>query len=258
MKTIIVLFALAAFANAAALDGESKAPKVVAPDSLFEKAWSHQKLFTDLQDDINEYLTKLRTAVSVVLKDSTVETLHQIQDNAVHILELEDPARISIYDQPNSDTSECYKHLKILLNAATEFTGYGSSNCASAYDQSVQAQLASAYTELRKLEAEFGNVQQVVVKSFSRLNVFTEPASIENNFTARYTESSAAWARTKGDVDGFINKLKTDIAALNARLGSCFTTLQNSAVPAFVALEGEIKTCDTFEHTADPFAVFRL
>jgi len=254
--TIALLLSLAAFINAAAVDGQTKDPKVIAPTSLFENAWTHQERFTELQDDINAYLTKLRTAVSVVLRDSTDETLHQIQDNAVNILELENSARVAIFAE--SATSKCITHLKVLLNAATEFTGYGSSNCASAYDVSVQEQLQNAYAELRRLDAEFGNVQQIVVKSFSRQNAFTEPEAIASSFTDRYADRSAAWASTKGDVDAFVNKLKADIASLNETLGSCFTTLQTSAAPAYVVLEAEIATCHTFDNTADPFAVFRL
>lgn len=248
--SIAIVLSLAALINAAAIES-----KAATTEPLFSSAWSYQTLLTNLQDDINAYLTKLRTAVSIVLKSSSNETLHQIEDNALAILDLDEPVRDAIYAQSNT---VCIVNLRVLLNAATEFTGFGSSNCAAAYDQSVQAELTKAYAELRSLEAAFGDVQQIVVKSFSKQNAFTQQEVIENNFVSLYNQKNSAWAATKGDVEGFVNRLKANIAVLNGRLGNCFSAIQVSIAPAYVALEGEIATCNVFDNTADPFAVFRL
>lgn len=253
MKSIVgVLLCVFVATHGAAID-DSPAPLII-PSSLFENALDYQNKLTALQQDINEQLTAIRTAVSTVLKSSSSETLAQIESNANKILEQDAPARFAIFELK---PSACVSNLRILLNGATEFTGFGSSNCVTTYDINLQGALNTAYALLQKYEGSFGDVQQIVVRSFIGLNIFTQPEEVEARFSEQYNRRLRDWNLARPEVEQFVNTLSANIAVFNSVLGGCFTTLQNSVAPVYDILQGEIETCRDFDSTPDPFAIFR-
>lgn len=259
MKLIvgILLSVVVVIQGAAIQNDELNAPiarGILAPASLFTEAHSYQKLLTDLQQDINEVLTGIRTSVSTVLKDSSSETLEEIEDNSDKILALDDPARLAIYDINSTD---CVTNLKVILNGITEFTGFHSSNCIAAYDKSVEETLEKAYSILQNYEGHQGDVQQIVVRSFIGQNVYLHSEEIQSIFKAQYEKRSQEWDDSRPDVENFVKTLRSDIAALNSVLNGCFGKIQTSVAPAYFGLQAEIATCYTFDNTADPFAAFR-
>lgn len=257
MKLFVgVLLSVIVAIQGASIDGLSEpiSPHLIVPDSLFVSAWDYQGRLTTLQQDINEQLTAIRTAVSTVLKTSSNETLGQIDNNAMKLLAQDDPARTDIFALP---TSICVNNLKILLNSITEFTGFGSSNCVAAYDKNVQGVLQTAYAQLQKYEASFGDAQQIVVRSFIGINVFTAPEQIEARFSLHYTQRVNEWNAIKPDVENFLRTLGTNIAVFNTVLGECFKGIQDRVNPRYAELQADIATCHTFNTTPDPFAIFR-
>lgn len=252
-----VLLAVFVVIHGAAIDEGSEEPIsrfVVAPTMLFNQAWRYQNLLQQLQLDINAALAAIRTSVSTALTTSTNVTLAQIESNAKLILALDEPARDAIFAMRSSS---CINGLKVLLNGVTEFTGFGSANCVTAYDRSVQGAVTSAHALLQKYEQSFGSVLQIVVKSFVGHNVFLESDEIEAIFKKKYEESSADWEEIRPDVESFLRTLQENIAVFNTVLGRCFKTIQDDVAPGYVKLQAEIATCEAFDNTADPFAAFR-
>lgn len=227
---------------------------IVAPTALFEKAWTYQDLLQNLQSSIDKDLSAIRTSVSVALRASTNVTLEQIEGNANSILALDEPARDAIFDLRSST---CVNRLRVLLNGVTEFTGFGSANCVTAYDKSVQGALNTAYALLQKYEGSFGDVQQIVVRSFVGKNAFLEAEEIEAVFKQKYEERSEEWDKIRPDIESFLSTLESNIAVFNTVLGGCFKTIQEEVAPGYVILTQEIATCEAFDNTADPFAAFR-
>lgn len=230
------------------------APFMIAPDTLFENAWRYQTEVTDLQNDIDEQLTAIRTAVSGVLKDSSSATLTQIEGNANALLKQEAPARDAIFALP---TSLCVINLRVLLNGITEFTGFRSSNCVTDYDAKVKGELEKARTLLQKYEGDFGNVLQIVVRSFIGKNVFLMPEEIEERFVAQFNLRNDEWAAIRPDVENFVNTLRENITGFNTDLGTCYATIEMTVAPLYDVLQGEIATCEAFNSTPDPFAMYR-
>lgn len=257
MKLIVgVLLSVIAVIHGAAIEelDEPISRFLIVPDSLFINAWDFQGRLTTLQRDINEQLAAVRTAVSTVLKTSSNETLGQIDDNAMTLLAQDEPARTAIFALP---ASTCVNNLKIMINSITEFTGFGSSNCVAAYDKNVQGVLQTAYAQLQKYEASFGDVQQIVVRSFIGINVFTAPDQIEARFGMYYNQRDSEWNTIRPDIDNFLRTLGNNIAVFNTVLGECFNGIQDRVNPRYTELQAEIATCHTFNTTPDPFAVFR-
>lgn len=246
--------------NGAAIDSSEIAADepisrfIVAPTMLFEKAWTYQNKLQALQSEINEKLTAVRTSVSTVLSSSTNVTLEQIESNAHGILVLDEPARDAIYAL---GSTPCVTNLKVLLNGVTEFTGFGSANCVSSYDKSTQGALTTAYALLQKYEGAYGDVQQIVVRSFIGNNVFLDSEKIEATIKKRFEDREAEWEAIRPDVEDFVKTLQSNIAVFNTALGDCFSVIQSDAAPGYAKLHSEIATCEVFDNTADPFAAFR-
>lgn len=253
-----VLLSMIIVIHGAAIDkanpDDSISVHIIAPDSLFESAREYHNKLRDLQQDINEQLTTIRTAVSTVLKSSTERTLTQIESNAHQLLAQDQPARNAIFEL---SSSLCVNNLKVLLNSITEFTGFGSSNCVTSYDKSVQGALNSAYIILEEHEGTFADVQQAVVKAFIGKNVYLESDDIENRFVEQYNMRSEEWAAARPEVEEYVNTLNANIAGFNTVLDGCFTSLQDDAAPAYDHLQTNIEVCFDFDNTVDPFAIFR-
>lgn len=260
MKSFVaVLFAVVVAINGAAIDdgeGVAIAPFIVAPEGLFENAWEHQEYLRSLQKDINDKLTEVRTAVSTVLRSSTAETLTQIEANANGILAAEKPIRDDIFST-DLRASACVVNLRVLLNGATEFTGFESSNCVTSYDKSVQGALNTAYALLQKYEGTFGDVQQIVVRSFVGRNIFTQPDDIVARFEEQFRTRKADWEAIRPDIESFVANLSGNIAVFNTVLGSCFGRIQAEVAPGYQIIREKLTVCEAYDNTADPFAMFR-
>lgn len=252
-----VFLSVFALIHGAAIEGESLlSSKIAVSDTLFENAWNVQIKITELQQDINEKMTAIRTSVSTVLKSSTNVTLEQIESNANQILADAEPTRAAIFSTTLSATV-CIVKLREILNQVTEFTGFGSSNCVTKYDFSVNGALDNAYAFLQKYEGILGEVQQVVVRSFNGRNVFLQADEIEAHFEKEYENKLAEWEFIRPDVESFVTKLQSNIEVFNTVLGSCFKNIQDNVKPTFASIKSELATCSEFDNTADPFVVFR-
>jgi hypothetical protein len=258
--TVGVLLSMIAAIHGAAIESEMFAapitPAIIAPVELFTNAWKYQEQLTGLQTEINEQLTAIRTAVSTVLKSSSEATLTQIEANANKILAQDEPARDAIFTI--SPSTVCVNNLKTIINGITEFTGFGSSNCVTLYDKSVQGALNTAYALLQKYEGSFGDVQQIVVRSFIGKNAFTNGDDIEARFAEQFQKRSNEWAAIRPDVENFVKTLDSNIAVFNNVLGNCFKNIQDNVAPAYGLLQSEIATCAAFDSSPDPFAMFRV
>ena len=255
--SVAILLSVVALIQGAAIEtAEDIRTKLVSPATLFEQSWIYQARLTALQDDINEQLTAIRTAVSTVLKSSSNETLAQIENNSDVILAMDKPTRDILFDRALTAT-KCIINLRVLINGITEFTGFGSSNCVTSYDLSVQGALNNASNVLRGYEGNFGDVQQIVVRSFIGYNGFTEPEEIEDRFIDEFNRRDAEWQAIRPNVVGFISDLRSKIDELNSVLGSCFKNIQDEVAPGYGILAAQLQTCTAFDNTADPFAMFR-
>lgn len=223
-------------------------------DSLFEDAWDYQARLEILQKDINVQLTAIRTSVSSVLMTSSNLTLGEIENQALLLMAQDAPARKDIFALPSS---LCATNLKMLINSITEFTGFGSSNCVTAYDKSLQVVLDAAYFELQTYEGSFGDVLRIVVRSFNGRNVYLQAADIKARFASGFNQREADWAAARPDVDKFVKALSDSVANHNKELTACNKKIRDNVAPAYGNLQGEILTCEIFNSTPDPFASFR-
>lgn len=257
--TVTILLAVCVAIHGYAINNEetdnSITGKVIVPNSLFESAWEYQRRLETLQNLINERLTEVRTAVSSVLKSTSAKTLEQIETNANNILDLDRPVRQRIFVELSS--TQCVNNLRTIINGVTEFTGFASSNCVSSYDKSVQGVLKVAYDLLQHYEGSTVDVQQTVVKSFIGKNAFLEPDAIEARFVELYNERLNEWNEINPNVEDFVEVLRGNIAGFNGVLHNCFNDIEEYVSSSYVALEESIRTCEEFDNTTDPFAIYR-
>ena len=256
--SIAILFStIVAIQGAAIQPADLQEPEASIFDltSLFASAWTYQDRLQELQTEINVVLTEIRTSVSSALKISSRLTLQQIESNTNTILAIDKPARDEIFGLRSS--SACVINLKTLINGVTEFSGFGSSNCVTDYDKSVQGVLNNAYAFLQKFEGTYGDIQQYVVRAFIGKNAYTQPEEIEALFATQFNNAVTKWDAAKPEAETFLSTLNTNIAVFNGVLGECFTGIQTRITPYYSTLQTEIATCAAFDSTPDPFTIFR-
>ena len=222
-------------------------------ETLFESAWEYEEKFTTLQQDIDLQLTAIRLTVSTVLKSSSSETLSQIENNTLAILEKEAPIRDVVF---NLDPTACTNNLRTVLNGVTEFSGFPSSTCVARYDTAVQTVLKDAYAMLEQYNGLFKEVQQIVVRSFIRQNAFLTPEVIAQTFKTQYETLSANWDKVNPDIESFVKTVTRRVSANNVILNTCFNTTQANLTPSYSRIIDEVDICNEFDNTKSPFSKF--
>ncbi|CAO1350975.1 unnamed protein product [Diamesa serratosioi] len=251
MKLFIGIILSLVVASQSAAISNVNAPLFVKPDELFITANDFQNKLTSLQQDINLQLTAIRTSVSNVLRSSSSQTLAQIENNSIAILEQDAPVREIVFAL---ESTSCTNNLRSLLNGFTEFSGFPSSTCVARYDDSVQSALKAAYALLEKYEGIFSEVQQIVVKSFIRQNAFLTPDAIIETIQNQYEIRAQEWEKIRPDIESFVKSLAGNVAVFNAVLESCFANVQTSLTPSYNLLLSEVAVCKEFDNTRTPFA----
>jgi hypothetical protein len=222
---------------------------------LYEKAAIYQENCSNLQNEINNYVVEVRTAISSVLTIYANETLQKIEANADKIFEQEAEARTKIFTHPNST---CIINLRDMINKITEFTGYESSNCVAKYDLNLSEIIKNAHANIKDIETEekFGDILHIVIRSFIGINLFIRPTEISDNFIEKYNQKYSQWVEYPKDINIFKRTLGAHVNGLNNDLETCFVNLQAYVNPSYDILIKEIATCDEFNNTRDPYAVF--
>lgn len=208
---------------------------------------------TALQQEIDLQMTAIRTSVANVLRSSSGLTLGQIENNTIHILELD--AQVRAIVGPLESTA-CTDNLKSLLDGTTEFSGFPSSTCVARYYDSVRSALIAAYALLEKYEGLFMEVQQVVVKSFIKQNAFLTPNAIIESFQNKYKNQAEDWERIRPDIESFVKSLAGNVAVFNNVLESCFANIQTNLIPTYSRIVAEVAVCKEFDTLRSPFSMF--
>ncbi|CAO1351050.1 unnamed protein product [Diamesa serratosioi] len=214
-------------------------------DDFFESAWEYQDLITDLQEEINQRIIDIQTAVSTVLKKSTNETLTQYEQHVYAILALDQPIRDAL-EELEANTS-CRTLLEQNLIYTTNMTGFESSNCAASYDSAIADELSQTNAAIKNDNDFNGDVQQFVVKSFVGINAFMTPEAITAKYENFYNTAKANWDMAKPDVDTLVSEMETLIAAMNINLGRCHKELIDLVTQSYETLNRNVGYCEDFE-----------
>ncbi|CAO1350998.1 unnamed protein product [Diamesa serratosioi] len=219
-------------------------------DSLFEKVRSYEPLLTDLQEDINQALYQIQTAVSSALENSTYETLKQYEIHVNSILAFDIDVREGIL-RINPD-SMCRSLLENNLLLTTNLTGFESSNCVASYYATVSLEVANATLELSKYTNVYDDVQQTIVQSFIKQNIFTSSDEVEATLDRMYNVIKENWKMSKPEIDDLIQTLTEAITNANVDLDECHNRLVNFITPSYTTLLASIEMCISFDNTSLP------
>lgn len=217
------------------------------PSLMFTRANEYQTKVTELQEDIVDTITGLRSSLSAILKRTSNNTLSQVQDNIMTVFYMDAEVRDLIFVKHNESTN-CILNLRIQLNMKTEFSGFQASNCLVRYDRNVNALIGSAFETLSYYEQLIVLIQMIVVDAFNGKNIWTNPEGIETTFIGDYNQKKEEWDVTKAEISSFLATLESDIGAYNTVLGSCFTTIQQGLVPDYAAIVRDVAVCTEFDN----------
>lgn len=205
---------------------------------------------TDLQEDINQVLNQIQTAVSSVLETSTNETLEEYEDHVNSILAFD--TAVSEGTLRINPDSMCRALLENNLLLTTNLTGFESSNCAASYNTKVSLEIGNFTMKLLRYNNIYENVQQIIVQSFIKQNVFTSPDDIEATFHRIYNNILESWNMSKPQIDDLIQALKEAITNANVLLDGCHDRLLTFITPSYNNLLNNVEMCISFDNTNFP------
>jgi hypothetical protein len=229
--------------------------KLIHPDFLFVHAWEYQAILTNLQADINSAIQEVQTAVSNVLKTSTSQTLTQYE---THVNDVQAEYEPHLEQFQTLKPGDCRNDAEGILNRTASSTGYRASNCAAAYDNRVQNEVAIANRAFVRFDDLFSQVQSIVVKSFIGSNQFLTPEDIQDKITEIYELVNGKWAGSKPEIEAVRRNLASAITAQNIELGNCHQANLNYATMFFGMFREAVQICIDFDNTPNPFASKRL
>ncbi|CRL03706.1 CLUMA_CG016955, isoform A [Clunio marinus] len=117
-------------------------------------------------------------------------------------------------------------------------------------------QRKTAFGLIQGFDGNYADVQQIVVRSFIGKNAFVQAEEIEKRFTEEYNKRVGDVGSRQAEVDEYIKALTGAIEYFNNNLDECFKNIHNFIAPAYVTLKEQIKTCEEFDNTPNPFASF--
>lgn len=220
--------------------------KLQNPGLLFETAWNYQEQLLGLQDDINESIEEVVTAVSTILKSSTQETLGQYELLYDDIDDIYAPLLVGFNALKPSD---CRDTAERALNDTTQFAGFDASICAQTYDDDVRMSIAAANRALSGIDGLYSQVQLIVVKSFIGKNAFTMSDDIEDTIAKIFELVSNRWANSKPDLESLKSRLAAEIAGKNKELGECNVQISDDVASLSGRFQRMVQTCVTFNST---------
>jgi len=243
---ILVLTTLTAFCTNEVTSSVPGSEDMIHPDFLFDHARDYQKKLTDLQGTVIEAVEEVQSAVSRVLKVSSVVTLKQYQ---LHMGAVESEYAPHLETFNKLDVGSCKDNAKTILNGIMTFTGFDASNCANVYDFRVSALVANASNSLVQFDDAFSQIQLIVVKAFMGENTFVTPETIKAKITDIYGKVLRFINNAKFDSDQFVNSLSLAIEKQNSELGSCHDSILEVASNQFAWFRAMAQTCKGFNES---------
>lgn len=244
MKIFIVLTLLAATCSGEFLEIEKF---LISPDFLFENAWSYQEFLSVLQDDIDETIHEVQTAISSVLESGTGSALKLHEGHISDLLAKRAPL---VDDFGRLNSGECRNLAQSLLDMVTSQTGFGASNCMKHYNNAVDIEISKAAALIANFDSLYAQVQQIVVKSFIGKNALVTPEAISDTMIAVYEFVEKKWNDSKPEVESVKAALRAGIADQDTQLALCNSVNINNSQSGFGFLENQIATCTEFDASA--------
>ena len=213
---------------------------------MFEDAWEAQTELQKLQDDINEAIWEVQTAVSSVLKASTIETLQQYQAIFEAIVNRFEPT-MAVFDE--LEVSACRKNAENILTFATDHSGFAISNCANDYNTSVSGPIEEARNSAYSFNSLYNQVQTIVVKSFVGQNKFTDAEDINDLIKSMFALVDGKWKAEKPNLKSITENLASSIKIENVKLGVCHEETMASLTSFYDMFVRSVTTCRDFNNS---------
>ena len=217
-------------------------------DELFEIAWEFHNKLNPRQEEINSDVFEFRLSVSKAIKNTSKDSLLEVEENAKKILEMEKPVMEAV---DTLKLGDCASNLKTLLTGITDFTGFQSSNCIKQYDAELNKEIQWAQQLIADYDGVFTNFQQLVVQAFIGRNEFIEQEQIIEKIGKEYEKSLDAWQSIRLETENFVKTLNDNIEIVTFELKLCMLEIQDATSAAYEFVTSGVQTCVDFENSSD-------
>jgi hypothetical protein len=185
----------------------------VKPADLFTVAWEHQKLSQELEDDISRQLLFARTTISEVLRTSSDQRLHQVEEFHGKIFAYHNEALEAIAQHP---TSKCFEELRDGVDAITSMARVISTNKLRGYNKNVE----SLTNEINQdFEALLVRAHDIVSKAFSHISF---PQKIMEKIQQDYKSAQEDWVKFRPGIPKLLLEFRANIKKQDEELGRNF------------------------------------
>lgn len=213
-------------------------------EPLFPHSFEKQAEVQAIQDDINGIIGEVQWGFFEEVQGSSAESLAKIEILANQINELHAPIYEAFSQLP---AGSCRDGAETLINTTRTQTGFHAGNCASRLNNAVSNVLTRIGQLFENFNSQFSEIQQIVVKSFIKSNLFVDvPTDVMNKMDANYNFVKARWDELRPDFVELRNRLKAELATENTNLQSCQQESVNLATTLYGITRSQIDVCIEF------------
>lgn len=218
-------------------------------DPLFPHSFNKQSQLQEIQDDINLIIAEVQWGFYEEVKASSGASVDNFENLANAINALHAPI---LADFTELDPSSCRDGAETLINVTRTQTGFHAGNCASRLYNAVTAHVAKIGSLFENFNAQFSEIQQIVVKSFIQSNLFVDmPTDVMNKMDAKYELVKTRWDAQKPSFVALRAQLKKDLDEEIEKLQVCQSESTTLATTLYNMVRGQIDVCIEFNQNGN-------
>lgn len=164
-------------------------PLMMIPvDDVFPYSYEKQAAIQTIQDEINDIVAEVQWGFFNEVQNSSSFLVRHFQDLVSVVNDLHGPI-LSDFSQLPKD--ECRDGAEVLINTTRDQTGFKGANCATRVNNAITSILAGTETLFENFNRQFSEIQQIVVKSFIKNNLFVGmPDDVTRKMDKNYNSNS--------------------------------------------------------------------
>lgn len=220
-------------------------PALINPaDPLFPHSYAKQAQIQNIQDDIDSIVAEVQRGFLEETKKSSSNLLSEFESFANTINAKHAPVLADFIELP---AGSCRDGAETLINTTRTQTGFNAGNCATRVNNAIANIMAKVDKLFENFNRQFSEIQQIVVKSYIKSNLFVDMPDVVIEKMDRFFDNvDARWKEQKPEFSKLRAQLATDLAAEHAKLSTCNADVVTFADTMFRLTSGQIDSCREF------------
>lgn len=226
------------------------APAIQFPNNdIFPYSYQKQEAIQSVQNEIDDVIADVQIGFFMEVQNSSEYLLQHIEDLANTVSGI----YASILDDFDAvKKGECRDGVESIINLTRSQSGYTAGNCATRVNKDITSILARNYNLFENFNRQFSEIQQIVVKSFIKNNLFIDkPEEVIRKMDDNYNLVKARWDELKPDFTTLRAALRNELIVEDAKFAICHFDVMEFVESMYRNIRGQIDECNYFENNAN-------